>query len=254
MQVGTPIRKIKNSWGSRYKIGRAEMTPDMAFECLLISHDPGVFGVVNRILRDLSICTNICLSSSKAPKLLSSGNTELVVIDWDGEASSALVQEIWKTSRWKKPTIVAISPVDCSLPGVHVVLKKPVTAESGTTSLKDAYSRMVQDHRRHTRCALMMSAKAADESSRVLPVTVLDIGDGGIGLVTKSEVTSGDVLSFHLLLPGAIREIYIQVRVLWTKEYGRAGCEFVRIPPVDLTILRDWLRSKIKIKKPRIAI
>lgn len=230
------------------------MTPDMAFECLLISHDPGVFGIVNRILRDLSICTNLCLSSSKAPKLLASGSTDLVVIDWDGEASSDLVQEIWKTSRWKKPTIVAISAVDCHPPGVHVVLKKPVTAESGTKSIKSAYSKMVQDHRRHARCALMESVNASDDSNRSVPVTIIDIGDGGVGLITKSDLVIGGVLSFRLLLAGAIREIYIQVRVLWTKEYGRAGCEFVRIPPVDVTILHDWLKRKIKIKKPLITV
>jgi len=230
------------------------MTADMAFECLLISHDPGVFGVVNRILRELSICTNVCLSSAKAPNLLAKGSPDLVVIDWEGEASADLVHQIWKASKWKKPTIVAISPGDCRLPGVHVVLKKPVTNESGTKSLKSAYSRMVQEHRQHARYALMMSVKAADEGNRIVPVTIMDIGDGGVGLVTKAELVIGDVLSFRLLLPGAIRDIYIQARVLWTKEYGRAGCEFVRIPPVDLTILHDWLKRKIQIKKPLIAI
>jgi hypothetical protein len=230
------------------------MTADMAFECLLVTHDPGVFGTLNRILQDLSICTNICLSSSKATNQLAKGSTDLVVIDWEGETSSELVQEIWKEGKCKKPTIVAISPVDCHLPGVHVVLKKPVTAESGTKSLKSAYSRMVQDHRRHTRCALMMPVKASDGSNRTMPVTIMDIGDGGVGLVTKQELTIGDVLSFRLLLPGAMRDIYIQVRVLWTRDYGRVGCEFLRIPPVDLTILQDWLKRKIQFKKPLIAV
>lgn len=230
------------------------MTPDMAFECLLICHDPRVFGIVNRILRDLSICTNLCLRSSKASELLASGSIDLVVMDWDGEASSDLVQEIWKTSRGKTPTIVAISAVDCHPPCVHFVLKKPVTAESGTKSLKSAYFKMVQDHRRHARCALMASVKASNDSNRTVLVTIIDIGDGGVGLVTKSELVVGDVLSFRLLLVGATREIYIHARVLWTKEYGRAGCEFARIPPVDLTILHDWLKRKIQIKKPLIAV
>jgi hypothetical protein len=100
----------------------------------------------------------------------------------------------------------------------------------------------------------MASVKASDDSNRTVLITIIDIGDGGVGLVTKSELVVGDVLSFRLLLVGATREIYIQARVLWTKEYGRAGCEFARIPPVDLTILHDWLKSKIQIKKPLIAV
>ena len=230
------------------------MTADMAFECLFISQDPGVFGIVNRILRDLSICTNICLSSSKAAAVLAKGNTDLIVIDWDGEASSDFVHELWKPNKWKRPTIVAISAVDCRPPGVHVVLKKPVTTDSGTKSIKSAYSMMVMEHRRQARYALMMSVKAAGDRNRSVPVSVIDIGDGGVGLVSTEELTIGEVLSFRLLLPGATREIYLQVRVLWIKDYGRAGCEFAQVPPVDLTILHDWLKSKIQIKKPLIAI
>jgi hypothetical protein len=100
----------------------------------------------------------------------------------------------------------------------------------------------------------MVSVNASDDRNRPVPVTIIDIGDGGVGLITKSDLVIGDVLSFRILLVGAIREIYIQARVLWTKEYGRAGCEFVRIPPVDVTILHDWLKRKIQIKKPLITV
>ena len=230
------------------------MTADMAFECLFISHDPRVFGIVNRILRDLSICTNICLSPSKAGAVLAKGNTDLIVIDWDGKASSDFVHELWKPNKWKRPTIVAISAADCRPPGVHVVLKKPVTSDSGTKSLKSAYSIMVLEYRRHTRYPLMMSVKAVDDRNRSVRVSVIDIGDGGVGLASMEELTVGEVLSFRLLLPGATREIYLQVRVLWIKDYGRAGCEFTQVPPIDLTILHDWLKRKVQIKEPLIAI
>jgi hypothetical protein len=56
------------------------------------------------------------------------------------------------------------------------------------------------------------------------------------------------------LLPGATREIYLPVRVLWITDSGRAGCECAQVPPIDLTILHDWLKRKIHIKKPLITI
>jgi hypothetical protein len=230
------------------------MTPDMAFECLLVSSNPGVFGTIDRILRELSIRTSVCLSASRAFSLLAKGSTDLIVIDWEGEASSELLEEIWKSGRARKPTIVAISALDCRIPGAHVILHKPVTAESSAKSLKIAYSRMLQDHRVHARYALMISVMAVDETNRTVPVTVTDIGDGGVGLSTKVKLTIGDYLSFRLLLPGANRDIYIQARVLWTREYGTAGCEFLRIPPVDADILHDWLKRKSPIKKPLIEV
>jgi hypothetical protein len=231
------------------------MTSDMAFECLLVCRDPSVFGTISRILSDLSICTNLCLSSSKAFNLLlKGGSTDLIVIDWEGEASSELLSEIWKSSRRQKPTIVAISALEGSIPGAHVVLKKPVTMKSGTESLKAAYSRMLLDHRRHARYALMMSVMAADHTNRTVPITVTDIGDGGVGLSTKAELTIGDLLSFRLLLPGEKKDIHLELRVLWTREYGRAGCVFLRIPPLDVDRLHDWLKRKSQLKKPLISM
>jgi hypothetical protein len=56
------------------------------------------------------------------------------------------------------------------------------------------------------------------------------------------------------LLPGAIRKIYMQVRILWTRDCSRFGCEFLRIPPVDLNILNEWLKRKSEIKKPLNAV
>ena len=42
--------------------------------------------------------------------------------------------------------------------------------------------------------------------------------------------------------------------MLWIREYGRAGCEFVRIPPVDATVLNEWLKSRIRVKKPLVDV
>jgi hypothetical protein len=75
-----------------------------------------------------------------------------------------------------------------------------------------------------------------------------------VGLKTNKQLTIGETLSIRLLLPGLTRDIYLQVRVLWTREYGAAGCEFLRIPQVDSDILHDWLKGKSQIKKPLIAV
>jgi hypothetical protein len=229
------------------------MTPDMAFECLLVSHDPGVVCVMNKLLDNLSIRTNLCLSSSKAVDQLLSGSADLIIVDWE-DGTAELLQKIQLSSRWQKPTVVAVSEVKRHVPGAHMVVQKPITAESVTKSLKAAYSRMLYDHRRHSRFPLMTRVKVADVHGRAFEVTVTDIGDGGLGMSTRHEFAVGDVLSFHLLLPGTQRSVHIQARVQWTRQYGTVGCEFLRIPPVDLNILHDWLKSKSRIKKPVVEI
>lgn len=229
------------------------MTPEMVFESLLVSHDPTVFGIMHRILRDFSIATNICLATSKAVDLLDQGSTDLIVIDWDSD--SYVLLDNHSVSRLKqKPTILAVTPDDEIIPGAHVLVRKPLTRESGMKSMRTAYIRMVQDFRKHVRYALMTLVRATDHNNRTLILTVTNIGDGGVGLSTKEKLTVGGLLSFPLVLPGTQRELSIQARVLWTREYGVAGCEFVRIPPVDLQIMLGWLQSRCRIKKPLIGL
>jgi PilZ domain len=82
----------------------------------------------------------------------------------------------------------------------------------------------------------------------------MDIGDGGVALRSDEAFIVGDTLSFRLLLPAARRDINIQARVLWTRDHGRIGCEFLRIPPVDVNILHDWLTQKLQVKKPLTTV
>jgi hypothetical protein len=226
------------------------MTPEMAFECLLVSHDPAVFGTMDRILQDFSIRTNVCSNSSSATDLLAEGTTDLIVIDLESEHSSELMHQIYESRMRQKPTILAVSTVDCVIPGVHVILRKPVTPESGAKSLKAAYSRMLRDYRKHTRFALMTPVLATDEKNRILAITVTNIGEAGVGLTFKEKLAIGSILSFRVQLPGLGNAIQIRARVVWNREYGASGCEFVRISPGDLLVLRAWLESKYRFKKP----
>ena len=230
------------------------MTPDMAFECLLVSHDPAVFCTMRQLLRDFSIHTNVCSTPSQVANLLVGGSTDLIVIDLESEHSSELMQQIFESSMRQKPTILAVSPTDGVVPGVHVILRKPVTPESGVKSLTAAYSRMLGDYRKHTRFALMTSVLATDENNQEISATVTNIGEGGVGLTTQNQPGIGSLLSFRVPLIGSGTAIYVQARVLWTRQYGAVGCEFVRISSGDLLALHVWLESKYQFKKPLVPV
>jgi hypothetical protein len=229
------------------------MTADMAFECVLVSRDPGVLNVMNRVLESLSISTNLCFTSSKAADRLSQGSADLIIVDWE-DSSAELLRQVNESDARHRPTVVAVSDVDRPVPGAHLTRRKPVTREACTHFLRVAYTRMVRDHRRHTRYAVMSPVNAQDQNQRSVAVTVMDVGDGGVGLMSRDSLAVGDVLSFRLLLPRCDRSIYIEARVLWTRDYGAAGCEFLRIPTVDLGILHDWLKAKSRIKQPLVKL
>jgi CheY-like chemotaxis protein len=225
----------------------------MAFECLLVSRDTNVVGVVNKLLDNLSISTNVCDSSSRALDHLAEGSADLVIVDCENDSAEVIgnIRKIWG---WRKPTVVAVSPADCPAAGADVQLRKPITPEGCAQSLRVAYSRLMFDHRRRSRYAVMSTVTATDESGQSVEVTVTDIGDGGAGLKTKRNFRPADKLSFHLQLPGAERAIFIEARIQWARQYGAMGCEFVRIPLDDLNLLHRWLTSKNQIKKPTANI
>jgi hypothetical protein len=230
------------------------MTSDMAFECLLVSRDEGLFRTVNGMLRDLSITTSPCVNPSRVPATLSRENMDLVVVDCALEGAQELLRELWKVPKKRKPTVLAISSQELSAGVAHIVVKAPITAESMRKALRTAYFRMTLDYRRTARYALMMPVVASVNDGRTVPVTIMDIGDGGVGFICRESLSVEDTFSFRLWLPGAVRQILLTVRVLWIHEHGRGGCEFLRIPPVDLMILHDWLKAKVRIKKPRIEL
>jgi ActR/RegA family two-component response regulator len=230
------------------------MTSEMAFECLFISSDAELFRTISAVLSQLSISVQICLSTAKAFDVLRTSKSDLMVIDWKGEESGELLQRIWRDAKNKKPTLVAISSDNARIPGAHVVIRKPISQDSAMKSFKAAYRQMVIDHRKNVRHALMLPVTLKTEKGFEVAATVTDLGDGGLGLCCKHAMVVGHEMALQLRLPGTPREVTVHVRVVWTRDFGRVGCEFVRIPPVDLLILHDWLKSKSLVKQPRIAI
>jgi len=223
------------------------MTTDMAFECLLVSSDQAVVSLMNGLLGKLSIATNVCSSPAQAVDRLSGDTTDLLIVDWE-EDSAELLRHVNQSRRWRKPTVVVLSELESAMTDRYFLLRKPVTRETGAQSLKQAYSKMLHEHRQHTRYALMSSLMATDQNGRLVPVMVTNIGEGGIGLSTKESLGRGDVLSFSLLLPDSDTPVHIGARVLWVRQYGAVGCEFAHIPSPDLDIIYNWLKHKCQVK------
>jgi hypothetical protein len=229
------------------------MTSDMAFDCLLVSRDPQVVGMTERILRSLSVCTTICLRASTVADRLAERSAELLVIDLEGDETHAVLSDSLPHAcgQWK-PIVVAVTAFGEPRQNAHVVVRKPLTLESATQSLKLAYSKMLVDYRRHTRYPIMISSIAMDMNNRAVRVVVTDIGYGGLGLRTTHPLAIGDVLACRFSLPDVKRTIDLHARVLWTRPDGVAGCDFFRIRPPVLCTLLDWLDSRNPIKAPSI--
>ena len=229
------------------------MTEDMAFECLLVSQDPSVVSIMDKLLGDLAISTKVLPTPTRAVEYLSEDSTDLVIVDWQKD-SPEFLQHINRFGRPKKPAVMVVSDLPTSAPDRYSLLRKPITVESGAQTLKQTYWKLLRDYRQHTRVVLMRSLIAENQDGRSVPIMVENIGEGGVGLSAKEFLSLRDVLSFPLLLPGTEMPIDIEVRVLWLRQYGAAGCEFVSISQADRGRLHDWLEQKCPVKKPLVKL
>lgn len=110
------------------------MTPEMAFERLLVSHDPRLCCTMTEVFHNFSIVVETCLTASKACEIVTERNPELVAIDCDGDPSASLLEAIWTSPHRRKPTILGLSGDTRPIPGAHFVLRKPVSKQSATES------------------------------------------------------------------------------------------------------------------------
>jgi CheY-like chemotaxis protein len=233
------------------------MTPEMAFEGLLISQSADVLTTMHQILDDFSIVTDVCVRPSTVIERWNSPGIDLVVLDCqDAEIAAKIIHKASEGTKARKPTIMAIvndvaGRQLATAAGAHLVVQKPVTLDLGTRSMKKAYSLMVRDYRRYARYGVMNAVTASVESGDQFPVTILDISEGGMGLLTKQELKIGSVLSFPVALPLGEHDIHVQARVVWKNDRGAAGVEFMNISAADSRILYRWLWSRCRFKKKR---
>ena len=226
------------------------MTPDMKFEGLLVSQNVQVLKGMLEILDDLSIDIDVCMYASRAIDLLTKRDIDLVVLDWaDGNGASEVARKFGILNGRRKMTVAAL--VDDHLAskqaiqaGAHVLIKKPLTSKTRCEFRTQVYSRMVQEWREQPRYAVRWLVAAKDANDNAVPLTLMDLSEGGVGLLFSGNLLVGDVLKFNLLLHGTKQIIRFDARVLWTVTNNRAGAEFVNIPAADSDILRKWLHEK----------
>lgn len=231
----------------------SHMTPEMAFESLLVCGDPDLGCILEDTLAKFSIEVEHSQTAGRTCEIIAERKHELVVIDWEGESSYRLLHAIWNLPKRRVPTILAVSTHDRHIAGAHFTFMKPLESRSITESMRAVYSHMVLDYRVSARFAVMGRVVAQVNGSRTMPLIVTDIGEGGVGLATKEPLSLGDNVSLKLQLPQASAPVHICVRILWVRDYGAAGGYLLSMPPVDRGVLRSWLDAKTQVKKPRIS-
>jgi response regulator RpfG family c-di-GMP phosphodiesterase len=228
------------------------MTPEMVFECLIVSEDRQVLSLMNSALERLSIDVETCASPAEGLGLLAKRDIDLVVCDCKGTPTEVKLLNgvLNPDNKKRKPTVLTVVDgpflaLGAKGAAAHVVIEKPLTHESSAQGLKTAYSRMVREARRNPRRAIMRRVLAKNRRGELIQITITDVSEQGIGLFSKHNLVVGDFLSFDLALPNAERSLRAEIRLLWSR-HNLAGADFERISIADRQFLHAWFASREK--------
>jgi len=119
---------------------------------------------------------------------------------------------------------------------------------------KRVYSRMLAERRQQPRHAVRWLVAAKDVNDVVVPVTLMDISEAGIGIFFTGKLVAGDLLQFKLLLPDANHAdakhaIQFDARIIWTLPGNAAGAEFESISVADASLLHKCLQQELQVKE-----
>jgi hypothetical protein len=231
------------------------MMPHIRLDGLLFSNDTQVVGVMNQILTDFAIDTEICTQLGLALDVVSHRRLDAVIVDWDGMFDpTPIVRAVRKSSPSSNCTIVALVNADSEtralLVGAHFMIHKPANIDHAGRCMRAAYGTMLQNRRRTARVSVDIPLTARVAQVGEIEARISDLSVGGLALHCKQPLQMNREVLAHFALPGGNDLIHMTGRVVNANGSGRAGIRFSFIPEEDLNLLENWLAAELcKLEK-----
>jgi hypothetical protein len=231
------------------------MTTHIRLNGLLFSNDTQVLSVMNPILGQFAIETEVCSELGSALDVVTHRRLDAVVVDWeDFYDPTRIVRAARKSSPNSNSTIVALvnagSETHALLVGANFMIHKPANIDHAGRCMRAAYGTMLQNRRRAARVLVDIPVTARIAEVGAIEARISDLSVGGLALQCKQSLqTDHDVLA-NFLLPGSSGLIHVSGRVVNANDKGRAGIRFSFVPEEDLASLENWLAVELaKLEK-----
>jgi CheY-like chemotaxis protein len=217
----------------------------MRLQALLVSRDGEAVSVLQTVMRQLEVQSEVCAELQPAVERLAEGATSAVVVDYDVEHAT----ELLKLMRQNYPgTCVALAMVKglASIQaaydmGANFVLIKPVSPDAASRSLGEAITLVQRMLRRPSRLVVPTLAYVSFEGAQD-PAIILDISEGGMAIQGLQRIEARGSLRLRFDLPGWLQNMNVAAEIVWSDSSGRAGLRFLDLSEDEQRCLQDWVR------------
>jgi len=214
-------------------------------QALLVSRDADAVSVLQRVMHDLDVESEVCEELQPAVERLAQGATSAVVVDYDVEHASELLKlmrQNYAGSCVALAMVKGLASIQAAYDmGANFVLIKPVSAAAASRSLGEATALVERMTHRPARLPVPTLAYVNFEGGHD-PAIILDISEGGMAIQALQPVQAEGPLRLHFDLPGSSDTMSLTAEIMWADSSGRAGLRFLDLSYDEQQRLCDWLR------------
>ena len=236
------------------------MNEQIQLDGLLLTRDMQVLSVMNPILGNFAIDTEVCGELDSALDAVTHRRLDTVIVDWDGvDDPSRVVRAARKSSPNCNSTIVAMvndgSETHALLVGANFMIHKPMDFDHANRCMRAAYGTMLQNRRRTARVTIDLPVIARIVNGAGIEARISDISVGGLALQSKQPLQINQEVLAQFSLPGFPGLVHVTGKVVNANAAGRAGVRFSFVPEEDLSLLEDWLAVELaKLEKAEMPV
>jgi hypothetical protein len=221
----------------------------MNLKSLLMSSDDRTVRILRRVLSDLEIDVEHCLTAENAIRRITRQRFEAIIVDGaNGEEASRVLLGAKAAPVNKRALAIVLVEASVGLKGgfdlgAHFVLHKPFAVERAKASFRAVRALMKRERRMQMRLAVQVPVECHG-ASRYQAKTV-DLCEGGMAIQFIGRVAKENALRFVLDLPGLDRPLEINGEVAWGGMSDQAGVRFKDVTEDQHNTLRGWLNTQL---------
>jgi CheY-like chemotaxis protein len=223
----------------------------MNLDCLVLSSDADVVGVLRPAMEKLSISFKIASDGPSGHQMLVTEKYDGIVVDCDDMEDGLSILRAIRHARSNQNS-VAFAIVNRTTPaskafelGANFVLQKPVDPVNAMRCFSAALGLMERERRRYFRVPVDMPLTVILAQNEHFKTRAFNVSEGGMAVQLKRELPTDAVLKLQFTLPASNNSIETRATVAWADGAGRAGLKFLELPQVSREHLERWLSAHI---------
>jgi CheY-like chemotaxis protein len=227
----------------------------MELTALLLSTDAAAHTLLQRVLANVGIRTEICPAPAAGLRLLKSKKFEGIIVDCDDIDCGGDLLSILRGEGFTRNAIVfavvngSTSMSEAFSMGANFVLEKPLNAERATRCFKAACGLMVGERRRYYRHGIEIPIYLDFPKFPNVTAEMQDLSQGGTMLHSALALDLDAQGTFRFTLPETRANITGACEVAW-RSGERIGLRFSNIAKSTQAALEMWLNWKFLERFP----